>query len=98
MLDDVRFAARVLLKSPAYSLVALVTLALRIGGTGAVFRAVYGVLLAPLPYPDSDALVVPVSTNAERGVDRASVPYADYLDRKSVVQGKSVDLGGRRII
>ena len=80
MLDDVRFAARVLLKSPAYSLVALVTLALGIGATVAIFSAVYAVLLAPLPYPDSDALVVPVSTNAERGVDRASVPYADYLD------------------
>jgi putative ABC transport system permease protein len=38
------------------------------------------VLLAPLPYPNPHELVVPVSTNAERGFDRASVPYADYLD------------------
>ena len=80
MIEDFRFAARVLLKSPAYSLVALVTLALGIGATVAIFSAVYAVLLAPLPYPGPDALVVPVSTNAARGFDRASVPYADYLD------------------
>src|SRR4029450_11739539 len=42
--------------------------------------AVYVSLRAPLPYPDPDALVVPVSTNAARGFDRASVQYADYLD------------------
>jgi len=80
MIEDFRFAARVLLKSPGYSLVALVTLALGIGATVAIFSAVYAVLLAPLPYPDSDALVVPVSTNAARGFDRASIPYADYVD------------------
>jgi putative ABC transport system permease protein len=80
MVEDFRFAARVLLRSPGYSLVALVTLALGIGATVAIFSAVYAVLLAPLPYPDADALVVPVSTNAARGFDRASVPYADYLD------------------
>src|SRR6185503_19788626 len=80
MIEDFRFATRVLLKSPAYSLVALLKLALGIGATVAIFSAVYAVLLAPLPYPDRDALVVPVSTNSARGFDRASVPYADYLD------------------
>src|SRR5262245_36569083 len=80
MIEDFRFATRALLKSPAYSLVALLTLALGIGATVAIFSAVYAVLLAPLPYPEPDALVVPVSTNAARGFDRASVPYADYLD------------------
>src|SRR4029079_16208927 len=80
MIEDSRVAARVLLKSPAYSLVALVTLALGIGATVAIFSAVYAVLLAPLPYPDPDTLVVPVSTNAARGFDRSSVPYGDYLD------------------
>jgi putative ABC transport system permease protein len=103
MIEDFRFATRVLLKSPAYSLVALVTLALGIGATVAIFSAVYAVLLAPLPYPDPDALVVPVSTNAARGFDRASVPYADYLDWReqrdifthvAVWQPTAVDVAG----
>src|SRR5262245_35053348 len=103
MIEDFRFATRVLLKSPAYSLVALVTLALGIGATVAIFSAVSAVLLAPLPYPDPDALVVPVSTNAARGFDRASVPYADYLDWReqrdifthvAVWQPTAVDVAG----
>ena len=103
MIEDFRFATRVLLKSPAYSLVALVTLALGIGASVAIFSAVYAVLLAPLPYPDPGALVVPVSTNAARGFDRASVPYADYLDWReqrdifthvSVWQPTAVDVAG----
>jgi putative ABC transport system permease protein len=80
MWDDVRYALRLLVKSPGYAAVAMVTLTIGIGGTVAIFSAVYSVLLAPLPYPDADAIVVPVSTNAARGFDRASVPYADYLD------------------
>src|SRR5204863_8276807 len=67
-------------RSPGYATVAMLTLAIGIGGTVAIFSAVYSVLLAPLPYPDADAIVVPVSTNAARGFDRASIPYADYVD------------------
>src|SRR3954470_4012191 len=103
MIEDLRFATRVLLKSPAYSLVALVTLALGIGATVAIFSAVYAVLLAPLPYPDSDALDVPIATRSARGFDRASVPYADYLDWReqrdvfahvAVWQPTAVDIAG----
>jgi putative ABC transport system permease protein len=103
MIDEFRFATRVLLKSPGYSLVALVTLALGIGATVAIFSAVYAVLLAPLPYPDPDGLVVPVSSNAARGFERASVPYADYLDWReqrdvftdvAVWQPTAVDVAG----
>ena len=80
MMDDVRYALRLLGRSPGYATVAMLTLAIGIGGTVAIFSAVYSVLLAPLPYPDADAIVVPVSTNAARGFDRASIPYADYVD------------------
>src|SRR5215212_1895295 len=80
MADDLRYAIRMLIKNPGYAGVAIATLALGIGGTVAMFSAFYAVLLAPLPYRDPGAIVVPVSTNAARGFDRASIPYADYVD------------------
>jgi predicted permease len=57
VLQDVRLAARALLRERGLSAAALLSLALGIGGTTALFSAVYGVLLRPLPYPDEDRLV-----------------------------------------
>src|SRR5262245_51745042 len=54
---DFRRAARVLRKEPRFSALAIVTLALGIGATTAVFSVVYGVLLKPLPFDDADRLV-----------------------------------------
>ena len=58
MLTDIRDAVRSLCKYPAYTAVAVATLALGIGGTTAIFSLVHGVLLKPLPYPDANRLVV----------------------------------------
>lgn len=56
-ISDIRYGARSLRKRPGFAAAAVLTLALGIGGTTAVFSVVRGVLLEPLPYPDSERLV-----------------------------------------
>jgi putative ABC transport system permease protein len=57
MLTDLRHAFRLLIKSPAFSLIAIATLALGIGANTAIFSVVEGTLLRPLPFPNADRLV-----------------------------------------
>jgi putative ABC transport system permease protein len=57
MLQDIRLALRTFSRQRGFATAALLTLALGIGATTAIFSVVYGVLLRPLPFPDPDRLV-----------------------------------------
>jgi putative ABC transport system permease protein len=78
LLHDLRYALRQLRKSPGFTVVAVVTLALAIGANTAVFSVVDQVLLHPLPFPDSDR-IVKVSQTFE-GLSTNDASPANYLD------------------
>jgi predicted permease len=67
-LADVRFGARTLRKSPVFTLIAVLTLALGIGANTAIFSLVNGILLVPLPYPHADQLVSITGTYPRGGL------------------------------
>jgi putative ABC transport system permease protein len=75
---DIRFGVRMLRKSPGFTAIVVLTLALGIGANTAIFSFVYGVLLAPLPYQDASGLVVLNETTPRVG--NVSVSYANFLD------------------
>src|SRR6266403_301980 len=80
MLHDLQFAFRGLLKSPGFSVVAILTLALAIGANTAIFSAIDAVLLHPLPYPDPERLVIVQETLPRYGLHGIAPTAPDYAE------------------
>ena len=99
VLEDARYSFRLLTKSPAFTVVVLLTLALGIGANTAIFSFSNAILLRPLPYPQSERLVVLDETALKRGINSMSVSYPNYLDWKqqnTVFEGIGVYYGTNR--
>ncbi len=106
MFEDLRYSLRVLARSPNFTLVAVVGLALGIGANSAIFTAMNAVLLRPLPYKDAERLVLLWQLNQHNGDHeiKASAPdYIDWKEQNSVFQemaafnansGLGLNLGG----
>jgi putative ABC transport system permease protein len=97
---DIRHASRMLAKSPGFSAIAILTLALGIGGTTAIFTVANALLLRPLPYKDADQLVRIATDRSRSGY--LSLPYFTILSDHNrsfagiaAYQGESFNLSGR---
>src|SRR5215213_6190373 len=102
--QDVRYGLRMLTKRPGFTLVAVFTLALGIGANSAIFSIVNGLLLRPLPYRDSERLVIIWTHSPGANVTQDWPSPGQYMAVKSqnsvfeeiaIAQGSSVNMTGR---
>ncbi len=80
MFQDLRFAVRMLRKRPGFTLVAVLTLALGIGATTALFSVTYGVLISPYPYEKPEKIWTPGLRNAQTNQRMRPYLLNEYLD------------------
>ena len=85
-LNDIRYAFRNLIKRPAFTLIAVLTLGIGIGANTAIFSSIYALLLKPLAFPELDRVVAIWDKNPSRGVEHNEVAMANYLDWQAQTQ------------
>jgi putative ABC transport system permease protein len=78
--QDIRYALRLMARSPGFVAAGVLTLALGIGANTAIFSLVYGVLLRPLPYPNDSRLAMVYMHFSPQNNPRGTMSIADYLD------------------
>lgn len=83
--QDLRYAARLLRKTPAFTATALATLALCIGANLTVFAVVDSILLVPLPFPNSERLVSVFNTYPKAGVPNDGCSLPNYYERRGQI-------------
>jgi putative ABC transport system permease protein len=91
---DVRYALRALRSSPGFAAVAIVTIALAVGSNTAIFSFVNGVLLNPLPWPDSERIVRVLERRPDGGLNGVStLNYLDWKEQNTVFEAMSPRTG-----
>ena len=99
-MNDLRYALRTLWKSPAFSIIAIATLALGIGANTAIFSVIESALLRPLPFPNADRLVRVYETFDENGARSNTLNLAEKTVRQwreygsDIFEGIGVATGG----
>ena len=86
LLRDIRYGLRLLWKSPGFTSVSLIALALGIGATTAIFSLLYSILLAPLPYAHADELVMIWSHQKGERIETSPSDYLDWQKQSTVFQ------------
>jgi putative ABC transport system permease protein len=87
---DVRFGLRMMARSPGFTIVALITMAVGIGANTALFSVVNGVLLRPLPYPEAERIVYLRENNLSRGWTSFTIAPFNFRDWQD--QNRSLEL------
>ena len=103
LVQDLKVAARSLARHRTFSVVAVITLALGVGATTAIFSVVYGILLKPLPYPDADRIVALGQTSKSSpeepvGGSSSHVNFQDWKRQSKTIPEMALYTGGRAVI
>src|SRR4051794_37444679 len=96
LLQELRYGMRMLIKNPGFTLVAVITMALGIGATTALFSVVNGVMLKSLPFKEPARLVFALETNAKfpaPGISSSTLNFRDWKEQSHSFEAMSARQG-----